>query len=144
MSPLVQHKRVASAAPVGPNPPGQHWAMLLFESASAGVMAIFVGFIAVLLVVGVYVILVWPLTFWDLGNLHLERFNSWVEPALWSVFGGGALAGFACFSGLAFGSSKRKAAATSPVSAGKMPQPPRYKRFSAARDVSGRARELSR
>jgi hypothetical protein len=108
--------------------------MLLFESASAGVVAIFVGFMAVMTIVGVYVIVVWPLTFWDLGNLHLERFNSWAEPALWSVFGGGTLAGFLCFSGLAFGTSKPKATPASRVSAGKMPQP----------GVSGRARELRR
>jgi hypothetical protein len=90
--------------------------MLLFESASAGVMAIFVGFLAVLLVVGVYVIVIWPLTFWDLADLHLEQYSSWIKPALWSVFGGGTLGGFLCFSGLAFGGHKSKGAV--PVPAG--------------------------
>jgi len=76
--------------------------MLLFESASAGVMTIFVGFLAVLSVVGVYVILVWPLTFWDLANLGLEKIGPWVNTILWSTFAGGSLAGYWCFSGRAF------------------------------------------
>ena len=86
---------------------GQSFALLLFESVSAGIMAVFVGFVAVLAVVGVYVVLVWPLTFWDLGNLHLEQYSEWYHPALWSVFGAGTLFGFLCFSGVIFG--KRKA-----------------------------------
>jgi hypothetical protein len=86
--------------------------MLLFESLSAGVMAVFVGFIAVLLVVGVYVIIVWPLTFWDLANLGLEQYSSWADTILWSVFAGGSLAGYWCFSGHAF---KGKSKATVPV-----------------------------
>lgn len=90
----------------------------MFESLSAGVMAVFAGFIALLLVVGVYVIIVWPLTFWDLANLALERYQSWAELALWSVFGGGTLAGYWCFSGQAFKSkSKAKAGTTRPAQA---------------------------
>lgn len=96
--------------------------MLLFESASAGVMAIFVGFMAVLLVVGIYVIVVWPLTFWDLADLHLERYGSWIKPVLLSVFGGGTLGGFLCFSGLAFGGHKPKAAVSGPASPPRMQQ----------------------
>jgi uncharacterized membrane protein len=84
--------------------------MLLFESLSAGVMAIFVGFVAVLAVVGVYLIVVWPLTFWDLANLGLEKYGSWGKPILWSVFAGGSLAGFWCFSGAAFKQKRRTAA----------------------------------
>lgn len=99
MSPLVQRSRPGSARP---NPTDQHWGMLLFESASAGVLAIFVGFVAVLGIVGVYVIIVWPLTFWDLANLGLEKLSPWVNTALWSVFAGGTLAGYWCFSGHAF------------------------------------------
>jgi len=107
----VQQKRVAATA-AQPDPTGQHWGMLLFESLSAGVMAIFVGFAAVTVIVGLYVILVWPLTFWDLGNLHLERYSAWVRPALWSVFGLGSFVGFLCFSGVAF-RTKRKVAVPS-------------------------------
>ena len=99
MSPLVQRSRSLSARP---NSTDQHWGMLLFESMSAGVLAIFVGFVAVLSVVGVYVIIVWPLTFWDMANLGLEKLVPWVNTMLWSVFGGGTLAGYWCFSGHAF------------------------------------------
>jgi hypothetical protein len=76
--------------------------MLLFESLSAGVMAVGVGMAAVMVVVGVYSVVVWPLTFWDLANLGLERYASWADTVLWSVFAGGSLAGFWCFSGAAF------------------------------------------
>ena len=109
LSPLAQQKRMAAAG-AQPNPMAQHWAMLLFESFSAGVMAIFAGFVSVTVVVGLYVIVVWPLTFWDLANLRLERFNSWIHPILWSVFGVGSLVGFLCFSGLAFNLRRRKSA----------------------------------
>ena len=110
MSPLVQRSRGGSARRLDPT--DQHWSMLLFESLSAGVMAIFVGFVGVLLVVGVYVMIVWPLTFWDLANLHLERYQSWAQTVLWSIFGGGTLAGYWCFSGQAFkNKSKTKVAA---------------------------------
>jgi hypothetical protein len=86
--------------------------MLMFESLSAGVMAVAVGFAAVLIVVSVYVTIVWPLTFWDLANLGLERYGAWVNTVLWSVFGGGSLAGYWCFSGAAFKNKpKRKAVA---------------------------------
>jgi hypothetical protein len=117
--------------------------MLLFESAGAGVLAIFLGFITLSTIVGIYVILVWPLTFWDLSNLHLERFSPWVEPAVWSVFAGGTLAGFLCFSGLIFGSSKPKAAAFVPATTARTRPPAQYKGFSAA-GVTGRVKELSR
>jgi len=51
----------------------QHWGMLVFASLSAGVMALLVGLLAVIVIVGVYVIVVWPLTFWDLTNSGLEN-----------------------------------------------------------------------
>jgi hypothetical protein len=76
--------------------------MLVFESLSAGVIAVMVGLLAVMVIVGIYVIVVWPLTFWDLTNTGLEKYGSWVNTVLWSVFGGGSLAGFWFFSGLAF------------------------------------------
>ena len=100
MSPLVQRPRAGVAR--RPDPTDQFWGMLLFESISAGFLAVLVGLGAVLAVVGVYVIIVWPLTFWDLANLGLERYSSWAETALWSVFAGGSLAGYWCFSGMAF------------------------------------------
>ena len=143
MSPLVEQKRVAPRPPRRPNPATQHWAMLLFESAGAGVLAIFIGFMAVSTVVGIYVILVWPLTFWDLSNLHLERFSPWIEPVVWSVFAGGTLAGFLCFSGLIFGGAKPRAAPSIPASTARMRPPAQHKGFPVA-GVTGRVKELSR
>jgi hypothetical protein len=84
--------------------------MLMFESLSAGVMAVAVGLAAVLVVVSLYVIFVWPLTFWDLANLGLEKYGDWVDTVLWSVFAGGSLAGYWCFSGAAFKSRPKKKA----------------------------------
>jgi hypothetical protein len=96
----------------------QHWSMLMFESLSAGVMAVTVGLAAVMAIVGVYVIIVWPLTFWDLANLGLEEYASWTNTVLWSVFAGGSLAGYWCFSGAAF-KPKAKRKASVPVRAGR-------------------------
>ena len=100
MSPLVQRSRAGSA--LRSDPTDQHWSMLLFESLSAGVMAVGVGLAAVMVAVGIYAIVVWPITFWDLTNLGLEQYASWTDTVLWSVFAGGSLAGFWCFSGAAF------------------------------------------
>jgi len=100
MSSLVPRSRAGSAAK--PDPTHQHWGMLLFESLSAGVMAVAVGMAVVLIVVGVYVLIVWPLTFWDLASFGGENFSSWSDTVLWSIFAGGSLAGFWCFSGAAF------------------------------------------
>jgi hypothetical protein len=99
MSPLVQRPRAQN---LPGNPTDQHWSMLLFESFSAGVAAVFAGFTVVLVVVGIYVGLVWPLTFWDLANAGLEKYGDWLQTAMWSLFAGGSAAGFWCFSGAAF------------------------------------------
>lgn len=108
MSPLVQRSR---PSPARPDPTDQHWSMLLFESLSAGVMAVVAGMALVMAVVGVYVIIVWPLTLWDLTHSGLEKYGSWTDIVLWSIFAGGSLAGYWCFSGAAFKSkSKRRAA----------------------------------
>lgn len=112
MSPLVQRSRPGTNRP---NPADQHWTMLVFESLSAGVLAIAVGLVAVMLVVGVYVILVWPLTFWDLANLGLEKYASWTNTILWSIFAGGSLAGYWCFSGAAFKGRPKANAPVRPV-----------------------------
>jgi hypothetical protein len=76
--------------------------MLMFESLSAGAIAVGVGLTLVMALVSVYVVIVWPLTFWDLANLGLEKYGSWADTILWSVFAGGSLAGYWCFSGAAF------------------------------------------
>jgi hypothetical protein len=80
--------------------------MLLFESCSAGVAALFVGGLAVLAVVGIYTLIVWPLTMWDI-RIPAEQYESWASTVLWSVFGGGTLAGFWCFSGWAYKSKAK-------------------------------------
>ena len=77
---------------------------------SAGAMAVLVGLTVVMVVVSLYVIVVWPLTFLDLTDSGLEKYGVWASTALWSVFAGGSLAGFWCFSGAAFkGKNKPKA-----------------------------------
>jgi hypothetical protein len=86
--------------------------MLVFESLSAGIVVVVVGLSAVLIAVGLYVVIVWPLTFWDLANLGLERYSSWVNIVLWSVFAGGSLGGYWCFSGAAFKSKTQVAIRT--------------------------------
>jgi len=70
-------------------------------------MAIFLGFVLLTVVVGGYVLIIWPLTFWDLANLGLEKYISWIHPILWSVFVGGSLVGHWCFGGAAFKSRQR-------------------------------------
>jgi hypothetical protein len=114
MSPLVQRTRPGTGRP---DPADQFWGMLIFESVSAGFMAVVAGLAAVMLVVSLYVMIVWPLTFWDLGSLGLERYESWTKTVLWSVFAGGSLAGYWCFSGAAFkGKPKAKVAVrTTPI-----------------------------
>ena len=82
-------------------------------------MSIFALFVIVMAVLGVYVIVVWPLTFWDLGSLGLEKHAIWAKDILWSIFAGGTLAGLWCFSGAAF-RAKRKA--------GSQPSPSKSKR----------------
>ena len=112
MSPLVSRSRPVSAQ--GRGNPGQHWGMLVLESLSAGIMALAFGMGLVLALVGIYCVVVWPLTFWDLGNLGLEEYASWTNTVLWSVFAGGSLAGFWVFSGYAFKSKPKSKVAVRP------------------------------
>ncbi len=111
MSPLVQRthvqKRAATAQNANGNSADQHWGMLVFESLSAGVMALLVLMMALMVLVGVYVIIVWPLTMWDLPVENLDVYSSLITLVLWSVFAGGSLAGLWCFSGAAFKDKKK-------------------------------------
>jgi hypothetical protein len=111
MSPVVQRSRTGAAGQA--NPADQHWIMLLFESCSAGVLALGMGIASVMLVLGVYSVLVWPLTFWDLANLGLEKYAEYGNTALWSIFAGGTLGGYWCFSGEAF--KERRKASSKPA-----------------------------
>jgi hypothetical protein len=88
--------------------------MLVFETLSAGVMAIAVGLAAVLLRVGVCAVLVWPLTFMDLAHVGAEESHSWFRTILWSVFAGGSLAGYRRFSGAAFKDRRKRPAGSPP------------------------------
>jgi cell division septal protein FtsQ len=108
VSPLVERPR--------PAPSDQHWSLLLFESLSAGVLAIAVGLAVVMVAVGVYTLVVWPLTFWDVAQVSVEEYTSWEHTVLWSVFAGGSLAGYWCFSGAAF-KDKRKRTPAPPARA---------------------------
>ena len=99
MSPVIQRQRAKRPNPASDD---QHWSMLVFESLSAGAMTVLFGFVLITVVVGIFVILVWPLTYWDLTNTGLEKYGEWTSTVLWSVFGGGSLAGFWFFSGAAF------------------------------------------
>jgi hypothetical protein len=105
MSPLVLRSGVKSPPSDGAQ---QHWSMLVFESLSAGAMALFVAIAAVMVLVGAYLTFVWPLTSWDLSNLGLEKYAPWSGRALWSVFAGGTLVGFWAFSGAAFTRKKQR------------------------------------
>jgi hypothetical protein len=100
LSSLVQRSR--TGATQRPDPLHQHWGMVIFESLSAGVLTIFVVFALVLIALGVYGMLVWPLTFWDLANLGMEQYGPWVDTVVWSLFAGGSLAGYYVFGGAAF------------------------------------------
>ncbi len=82
--------------------------MVIFESLSVGVLTIFVVFALVLIALGVYGMLVWPLTFWDLASLGMEQYGPWVDTVVWSLFAGGSLAGYYVFGGAAF-KAKQKA-----------------------------------
>ena len=117
MSPLVQRPR--AKGPQRNDGSDEHWSMLLFESLSAGAMALLVGLGVVMAVVGLYVIVVWPLTFWDLSNTGLEKYSSWANTALWSVFAGASLAAYWCFSGAAFKNKPARKATGNSVRGGK-------------------------
>lgn len=86
----------------------------MFESLSAGVVAVAVGMAAVMTVVGLYVVVVWPLTFWDLADPKFRKYDSLIDTILWSVFAGGSLAGYWCFSGAAFKEKPKRKAAPQP------------------------------
>ncbi len=85
--------------------------MLLFESFSAGAVAVLIVILALLSVVGVYTIIVWPLTKWDLSNINPEKLRHGLEYVLTAVFIAGTLMGLWCFSGAAFQRKKPRLAA---------------------------------
>ena len=76
--------------------------MIAFESLGAGALAIMLVFAAVLVVVGVYVQVVWPLTDWDMVGVSLEPYWTTIITVLVFVFIAGSAAGFWFVSGAAW------------------------------------------
>jgi hypothetical protein len=81
----------SAAAPVAAQDPWKEWVMVLFESVAVGMMAVILLLAAVLLLIGLYVQLIYPLTNWDFVSVSLEQYSSAVTAILTGVF----LAGFA-------------------------------------------------
>jgi hypothetical protein len=101
--------------------PLKQWAMIAFESLGAGALAIMLVFAAVLVVVGVYVQLIWPLTDWDMVGVSLEPYQSAIVMALVFVFIAGSAVGFWFVSGAAWQAqrqspSSRSVASKRPIS----------------------------
>jgi hypothetical protein len=82
--------------------PLKHWAMILFESLSFGVLAILLVAGVVLLAVGIYVQLIWPLTEWSLVSVNLDSYRPLIDAALLSIFGFASGLGFWFVSGAAW------------------------------------------
>ena len=76
--------------------------MLIFESLSAGGIAVLLVLVLTLVLVGLYAGIVWPLTQWDLAHINQQKYLWWCEWTLWLIFAAGAGAGFWYFSGAAF------------------------------------------
>ena len=69
--------------------------------------------LALLSVVGIYTIIVWPLTKWDLNGVNPEKLRHGLEDLLAAVFIAGTLIGLWCFSGAAF--QRRKTRLSAPA-----------------------------
>lgn len=98
--------------PARPNPsqpaPIKHWSMILFESLSFGITAITVIFGVVLLAVCLYVQVIWPLTEWDLVNVHLGSYKPTIQFFLIVVFMAASVVGFWLVSGMAWNSIQER------------------------------------
>src|SRR5258708_3832579 len=88
--------------------PLKHWTMILFESLSFGITAIMVIFGAVLLGVCLYVQVIWPLTEWDMVNVHLGAYKPTIKFLLIVVFMAASLVGFWLISGMAWNSVQER------------------------------------
>jgi hypothetical protein len=76
--------------------------MLVFESLSAGTVAVLAVLVAILVLVSLYADLVWPLTRWDLVTGDPNGYCVWWQGGLWVIFTAGSVTGFWYFSGAAF------------------------------------------
>src|SRR5215471_3343709 len=85
----------------------KRWAVLLLESAAVGMMSVIPVLALVLVAVGIYVQLIWPLTDWDLVTVTPEQYNSTVSALLTTIFVIGFFAGFWFISAAAWKRMKR-------------------------------------
>ena len=76
--------------------------MVLFESFGFGMLAILITLSVVLLAVGIYVQVIWPLTDWDLVNVSLTPYGSLASTILLAIFAFGSGLGFWFVSGAAW------------------------------------------
>ncbi|HLK32322.1 MAG TPA: hypothetical protein VKT29_04485 [Terriglobales bacterium] len=91
--------------------------MLFYASLLGGISALLLGFVLLVAAVGAYVILIWPLTFWDLANLGLEKLGSSLWVIVAATFLGGAVGGLTYFSGVTSKSKPQSKAPARPVRA---------------------------
>jgi hypothetical protein len=111
LSPLVQRKRPIRPARPTISDSELYRRMLFYASLLGGISALLLAVASLMAVLSAYVILVWPLTFWDLANLGLEELGLWTWVLVAATFVGGALGGYCYFSGFSF-ASKPKAKIT--------------------------------
>lgn len=83
--------------------------MLLFQSLAVGMMSVIAVLALVLVMVGIYVQVIWPLTDWDLGTGSIEQYSSMATAVLTLVFIFGFGAGYWFISGGAWKAAKPKA-----------------------------------
>jgi len=117
LSPLVQRKRPIRPARPTASEPELYRRMLFYASLLGGISALSLAVAFLMAVLGAYVVLVWPLTFWDLANLGLEELGSWIWVLVAATFGGGALGGYCYFSGFSFAPKPKTKITARPVRA---------------------------
>ena len=82
--------------------------MILFASLGFGITSILVIFGVVLLAVCLYVQVIWPLTEWDMVNIHLGSYKPTIEFFLIVIFITASLVGFWFLSGMAWNSIQER------------------------------------
>ena len=117
MSPLVQRKRPIRPAQPTVSARELYRRMLFYASLLGGISALLLAVAFLMVVLGAYVILVWPLTLWDLANLGLEELGSWTWVLVATTFGGGALGGYCYFSGFSLAPKPKAKITARPVRA---------------------------
>jgi len=86
--------------------PLKHWAMIVFESLGVGALTIMLVFAALLVMVGAYVQIVWPLTDWSLVEVNLDPYRSTISAAFFLLFTAASALGFWFISGAAWKNQK--------------------------------------